>query len=245
MTIEIVYSSQLVEDSGVKMISYAEAGVGKTVLLATLPRVVIISAEGGLLSLKKENLDRIYGASGLPYATDFMTIVVKTPNDVKEAYEWCIHPDTQQYFDSIGIDSLSEIGELALAHYKPLHKDPRKAYGDMQDFVLEYVKKFRDIPGKHVYMSAKMGKEKDEITGQFLWGPKMPGQQLGPALPYLFDEVFRYQIMTAADGSKARVLQTQPGLSDSAKDRSGALAEFEYPHLGCIINKIKAKKETV
>lgn len=245
MAIEIVYSSQIVADSGVKMINYSDAGVGKTALLATLPRPVIISAEGGLLSLAKDNLDRIWGPSGLPYLTDFMTIVVKNMTQLDEAYAWVTHPDTQQHFDSIGIDSLSELGEIALAEYKPRHKDPRKAYGDMQDKILEMVKKFRDIPGKHVYMSAKMGKEKDEITGQFLWGPKMPGQQLGPALPYLFDEVFRYQIMAGPDNTRQRVLQTQPGLSDSAKDRSGALAEFEYPHLGCIINKIKAKKESV
>jgi hypothetical protein len=241
MAIQVVYSSTLVEDAGVKMINYAEAGIGKTALMATLPRPVIISAEGGLLSLKKENLDRIFGPSGLPYATDFMTIVVKSLQDLEDAYQWCIHPEMQQYFDSIGIDSLSEIGELLLAEYKPKHKDPRKAYGDMQDKTLEYVKKFRDIPGKHVYMSAKLGKEKDEVTGQFLWGPKMPGQQLGPALPYLFDEVFRYQVMPDANNQKQRVLQTQPGLNDSAKDRSGALAEFEFPHLGYIINKIKAK----
>lgn len=241
MAIQVVYSSQIVADSGVKMINYAEAGMGKTALMATLPRPVIISAEGGLLSLQKENLDRIFGPTGLPYSTDFMTIVVKTVAELEEAYAWCIHPDTQAHFDSIGIDSLSELGEIALAEYKPKHKDPRKAYGDMQDKILEMVKKFRDIPGKHVYMSAKLGKEKDEVTGQFLWGPKMPGQQLGPALPYLFDEVFRYQVMPGADGSKKRVLQTQPGLNDSAKDRSGALAEFEFPHLGYIINKIKSK----
>lgn len=241
MAIQVVYSSQIVADSGVKMINYAESGMGKTALMATLPRPVIISAEGGLLSLKKENLDRIFGPTGMPYVTDFMTIEVKTVQDIEDAYQWCMHPEMQQHFDSIGVDSLSELGELVLAEYKPKHKDPRKAYGEMQDKVLEIVKKFRDIPGKHVYMSAKLGKEKDEVTGQFLWGPKMPGQQLGPALPYLFDEVFRYNIMPDANGGKARVLQTQPGLSDSAKDRSGALAEFEYPHLGYIINKIKSE----
>lgn len=241
MAIQVVYSSTIVDDAGVKMINYAESGMGKTALMATLPRPVIISCESGLLSLKKENLDRIFGPTGMPYLTDFMTIVIKSMQDLEEAYQWCVHPEMQQHFDSIGLDSLSEIGEIALAEYKPKHKDPRKAYGDMQDKVLEYVKKFRDITGKHVYMTAKLGKEKDEVTGQFLWGPKMPGQQLGPALPYLFDEVFRYQLMPDANNQKVRVLQTQPGLNDSAKDRSGALAEFEFPHLGYIINKIKAK----
>lgn len=241
MAIELVYSSQIVEDSGVKILTYSDAGIGKTVLVASLPRPVLVSAESGLLSLKKENLDRIYGPTGLPYTTDILTMQVTTLEQFEEAYQWCVHPDTQQHFDSIALDSLSEIGEKVLAHYKPQHKDPRKAYGDMQDKVMDLVKKFRDIKSKHVYMSAKMGKDKDEVSGQLLWGPSMPGQKLGPQLPYLFDEVFRYQIMQGADGSKTRMLQTQPGLNDSAKDRSGALAEFEFPHLGYIINKIKAK----
>jgi hypothetical protein len=241
MAIELMYTQQIVEDSGVKILTYSDAGVGKTVLVATLPRPVLISAESGLLSLRKENVERIFGPTGLPFSDNILTIQVTTLEQLREAYQWVVHPDSQQYFDSVALDSLSEMAEKILAHFKPLNKDPRKAYGEMQDEVMDLIKKFRDIKGKHVYMSAKMGKDKDELTGQLLWGPSMPGQKLGPQLPYLFDEVFRYQIVTGQDGAKTRMLQTQPGLNDSAKDRSGVLNEFEFPHLGYIINKIKAK----
>ena len=54
-----VMSSQLAVDAGVKILCYGEAGVGKTVLLATLPRPVLISAESGTLSLQVQNLDRV------------------------------------------------------------------------------------------------------------------------------------------------------------------------------------------
>ena len=234
-----VMSSQLAVDAGVKILCYGEAGVGKTVLLATLPRPVLISAESGTLSLQVQNLDRVWAPIGQPYTRDIMTFVISTLQDLEDAYQWCIHPEMQQHFDSIAIDSLSEVGEKILAHYKPLNNDPRKAYGEMQDEVLILIKKFRDIPNKHVYMSAKLGTDKDEGTGSRYFGPSMPGQKLGPQLPYLFDEVFRYAIILDGQGGKTRVLQTSPDASYTAKDRSGHLAEFEYPHLGYIINKIK------
>lgn len=237
--VQPIMSSQLVQDQGVKIVTYAESGIGKTVLVASLPRPVLISAERGALSLSKQNLDRIYGPTGLSYTSDIPVLQIETLKDLEDAYTWCTHPDMQQHYDSIAIDSLSEIAEKCLAHFKPLHKDPRKAYGDMQDNMMDVIRKFRDITGKHVYMSAKLGKDKDEVSGQTLFGPSMPGTKLGPQVPYLFDEVFRYQIMNDGQGGKTRMLQTQPGLSDVAKDRSGTLAEFEFPHLGYIINKIK------
>lgn len=234
-----VMSSQLAVDAGVKILCYGEAGVGKTVLLATLPRPVLISAESGTLSLDVNNLDRVWQPTGQPYARDVITFVISTLQDLEDAYNWCIHPDMQQHFDSIAVDSISEVAEKILAHFKPLNKDPRKAYGEMQDEVLLLIKKFRDIPGKHVYMSAKMGSDKDEQTGAKYFGPSMPGQKLGPQLPYLFDELFRYTTVPDGQGGKTRVLQTAPDPSYTAKDRSGRLAELEYPHLGYIINKIK------
>ena len=237
--VQPVMSSQLVKDQGVKMVVYSESGIGKTMLIATLPRPVMISAEKGSLSLSKENLDRVFGPTGLPYVTDIPVLTIETLQDLEDAYKWCTHPEMQQYYDSIGIDSITEIAEKCLRHFKPLHKDPRKAYGDMQDNVMNVMTQFRDIANKNVYMAAKLGKDKDEVSGQTYWGPSMPGTKLGPQVPYLVDEVFRYQVMSDGQGGKTRVLQTQPGLTDVAKDRSGTLSEYEFPHLGYIINKIK------
>ena len=43
-------TAQAVLDTGVKMLVYGESGMGKTMLTATLPRPLLISAESGLLS---------------------------------------------------------------------------------------------------------------------------------------------------------------------------------------------------
>ncbi len=39
--------------NGVKVLVYGAAGVGKTALIATLPSPIVLSAEGGLLSLQE------------------------------------------------------------------------------------------------------------------------------------------------------------------------------------------------
>ena len=49
--------------SGVKLLVYGAAGVGKTALIATLPSPIVLSAEGGLLSLQSADLPYIDVAS--------------------------------------------------------------------------------------------------------------------------------------------------------------------------------------
>jgi hypothetical protein len=209
---------------GVKILVYSEAGAGKTVLASTAPNPLIISAEAGLLSLRD---------------TDIPVIVVHSIEDLNEAYEWCTKSPEAAQFDTICLDSITEIAEVVLATAKRLAKDPRQAYGEMQEKMTTLVKAFRDIQGKHVYMSAKMEPQKDEMTGIVKYSPSMPGTKLGPQLPYLFDEVFRLGVGKNDEGQFFRYLQTNPDLQYVAKDRSGALGTWEQPNLSEIITKIQ------
>ena len=45
-----------IAQNGVKLLVYGQAGAGKTSLIATLPSPIVLSAEGGLLSIKDANL---------------------------------------------------------------------------------------------------------------------------------------------------------------------------------------------
>lgn len=236
---EFTTTSQATLDAGIKVFVYGEAGIGKTALVSTLPEPLLISAESGLLSLRKSNIERIYGANQPGICYDVPTIVIRTVQDMKDAYSYVATNSQALQFKTIALDSLSEIAEVFLKDQKNVQKDPRKAYGEMQDFIMDYVRAFRDLPGRNVYMSAKMESSKDELSGIVKWGPSMPGQKMGPQLPYLFDEVFRMCAGKAADGKEFRYLQTQPDLQSVAKDRSGALSPMEYPHLGALFNKIK------
>lgn len=238
MALEFALTDQIATDSGIKILAYAESGIGKTMLCATAPDPIILSAESGLLSLKKTNIERIHGVNTPGISYNIPVIYIRTIADLQDAYRWLTESKDAAPFQSVCMDSLTEIAETVLTNAKKVAADPRQAYGAMQDHMISLVKSYRDIVGKNVIMLSKMEKEKDEVSGAMLYGPTMPGKKTGPALPYLFDEVFRMGI--AKDKEKEfRFLQTQPDLQYTAKDRSGTLAAFEPPNLTHIINKIR------
>jgi len=208
---------------GVKIVVYGLAGMGKTTLCATCPSPIIASAESGLLSLARHNL---------PY------IEIKTMQDLREFYQWAkSSTECRQNFQTLCLDSVSEIAEVVLTAAKAKNKDGRMAYGDLIEEMTKVIKEFRDLSGYHVYMSAKQERLKDEASGVFINQPMMPGSKLGQAVPYLPDEVFKLDVEGTGTNSY-RLLRTQPDFLNMAKDRSGVLDPIEEPNLGKIINKI-------
>lgn len=208
--------------NGVKILVYGHAGAGKTSLIPTLPAPVILSAEGGLLSI---------AGADLPF------IEVKDMASLHEAYRWLLESKEAEQFASVALDSISEIAEVVLNSEKKLTKDPRQAYGAMQEQMTDIIRSFRDLPGKHVYFSAKCEKQADE-TGRLLYSPSMPGNKMGQSLPYFFDEVFALRLERGEDGQPVRALMTQGDGLWQAKDRSGRLDAWEAPDLGAVIRKI-------
>ena len=208
--------------NGVKLLVYGAAGAGKTTLIRTLPRPVIISAEAGLLSLVGEDL---------PY------VEVSNMTELKDAYAWAASSDEAKSFESIAIDSLSEVAEVVLNHEKKVAKDPRQAYGAMQEQMTDIIRAFRDLPGRNVYMSAKCEKATDEM-GRVSYAPSMPGNKTGQQLPYFFDEVLALRVEKDADGVPQRALMCASDGLWTAKDRSGRLDAWEAPDLGAVIRKI-------
>lgn len=211
--------------NGIKVLVYGGAGVGKTRLCATAPAPVILSAESGLLSLRQYHL---------PF------IEINSLASLSEAYKWALSSGEARQFATVCIDSISEIAEVILAAERGNTRDPRKAYGEMAMQVMQLLRDFRDMPGKNVYFSAKMGRYTDQYSGMVLWGPLMPGQQLDQQLPYFTDEVFHLGNYPQQDGTLLAALRTRPDNQYQAKDRSGALDLWERPDLGYIFNKIAA-----
>ncbi len=121
---------------GVKLLVYGAAGAGKTSLVRTLPKPIVLSAEGGLLSLADEDI---------PF------IEISSVSDLQDAYSWLTGEEGSEY-QSICLDSISEIAEVVLNYEKKHAKDPRQAYGAMQEQITDLIRAFRDIQGKHVYL---------------------------------------------------------------------------------------------
>jgi phage nucleotide-binding protein len=220
MAISIKRTRELAQN-GVKLLVYGQAGAGKTSLIRTLPNPLVLSAEAGLLSIQD---------------ADLAYIEIKTIEDLREAYSYIVGEGSAS-FESIALDSISEIAEVILNAEKKATKDPRQAYGAMQEQVSDLIRAFRDIPGKHVYMSAKLEKSQDEM-GRLLYAPSMPGNKTGQQLPYFFDEVLALRVERDAEGNVQRALMCDSDGLWQAKDRSGKLAAWEAPDLGAIIEKI-------
>jgi phage nucleotide-binding protein len=207
--------------NGVKVLVYGQAGAGKTTLIKTLPNVVVLSAEGGLLSIQDADL---------PY------LEITSMADLMESYEWLSSSEAKN-FQSVALDSISEIAEVCLNTEKKIAKDPRQAYGSMQEQMADVIRAFRDLPGRHVLMTAKLEKATDEM-GRILYSPSMPGNKTGQSLPYFFDEVLALRVEKDADGVSQRALMCDSDGLWIAKDRSGKLSTWESPDLGEIIRKI-------
>ena len=204
----------------IKVLVHGAAGSGKTRLCATTGgKTLIINAEGGLLSLRGTNID---------------VFTVKSIDDMRNIYSYLL---ADKSFQWVCLDSISEVAETVLAHEKKQTKDPRKAYGELQDVMSEMIRCFRDLP-KNVYFSAKQERTKDETTGQIFWGPSMPGQKLGQSLPYYFDLVFALHNWKDETGAIQSALQTRRDATYEAKDRSGALELAEPANLSAIYAKI-------
>jgi energy-coupling factor transporter ATP-binding protein EcfA2 len=207
--------------NGVKLLVYGHAGAGKTTLAASMPRPIIISAEGGLLSIQ---------GAALPY------IEVSSMETLREAFDY-VSGEHGAEFDSIVLDSISEIAEVVLIHEKAVNKDGRAAYGEMAVQMTSIIRAFRDLPGKHVLMTAKVEKSQDE-TGRILYSPSMPGNKVGQSLPYFFDEVLALRVEKDAEGVAQRALMCDSDGLWLAKDRSGKLDAWESPDIGAVIAKI-------
>jgi len=223
MAINLKTTKSLVASSGVKLLDYGQAGAGKTSLIPTLPNPVVLSAEGGLLSI---------AGADVPY------IEISDMASLREAWSWLAESDEAKAFQSVALDSISEIAEVVLNTEKKNTKDPRQAYGAMQEQMADIIRAFRDLPGRHVYMSAKLEKTQDEMA-RILYSPSMPGNKTGQQLPYFFDEVLALRVERDADGNTQRALMCDGDGIWLAKDRSGRLEMWEAPDLGAIIRKIE------
>ncbi len=221
-----VTSTKDVAGNGVKVLTYSRAGVGKTKLSATAPKPIIISAEAGLLSLQDDKVD---------------IIEVESVEDIMEAYIFLTESKDAEKYETICLDSLTEIAEVMITEYKSQEKDARQAYGRLNDDMSSFIRSFRDLKGKHVYFTAKEQRIVDDATGITTYMPGMPGKTLLNGLSFFFDEVFAMQIGRLEDGTKYRYLQTAPTPRYEAKDRSGRLDEKEEPNLTKIFAKIESK----
>jgi len=206
MGITITTLDEAISESYPKVILYADAGVGKTTLVGTFPgKILILSAEGGLRSLK------LFPASTRKRIS---VAEVSTTDDLRDAYEKIQSGAVS--VDWLVLDSISEIAEMALREYKSKDKDPRQSYGKTDDDVTDMLRRFRDLPCGVIFI-AKEHVIKREVGDMEIdyYGLLLPGQRLTTNVPHLVDEVWRM----VAKGDKRMIITRNDGRS-RAKSRT-------------------------
>lgn len=198
---------------GVKVLVYGQSGAGKTKLIETANNPIIISSESGLLSL-----------SGL----DLPVYEIKTEQDLDAVYLAVKKSD----YDTVCIDSLSDIAETLLDGFLEVNKDGRAAYGLINKVIAKNIRRFRDLKGKNVYFTCK--ESRTEINSVLFNQPSMPGTSLTNNVPYFFDLVLRLVV----NGKGDRTLHTKTNFTQVCKDRSGKLDKTEDANLQAIFDKI-------
>jgi GTPase SAR1 family protein len=215
------------QNFGVKAIVYGPAGTGKTPILNSAPRPVLLATEAGLLSMR---------GSKIP------TYEAYTSQRVDEFFKWFFNSTETKNFDTLGIDSGSQMADIYLnAALKGTSKAGNKkhgmaAYGEMATETMEHLRTLFYTRQKHVYLICK--EQIADVEFQSLRRPYFPGQVLPVDVPHLYDFILRLA-KTNVPGMVGEQLafQCNGTMNIMSRNRTGNLNDFEEPHFGKLVAK--------
>lgn len=217
----------LVSKSGVKILIYGGAGTGKTRAAVTAPKPLVVAVENGLLSIQNENVPVFdcRGKNGLAAFAQFI--------------QWVQSPESRQ-FETIIIDSWSELATQLLNSEIPKCKDPRQAYGIMAEKMMNWAYLLvNQIPHNIVFICKQECVSNNNISYH---QPSLEGKKLYTEFTHLIDVILRFQpkrFVVQGKSQEFMVASVKNQPDYIARDRSGRLFEDEPQDLSLIIGKIK------
>lgn len=237
MTISVQSTQGYMQRGGIKMMVYGKRAVGKTPLLATAPKVLILATEAGLASVRTHNL---------PY------IEVRTRQDVKDIINWLRVPSNIAKYDTIALDGISYLSHTIFSEIaqKAKHNNKVQYYGELIDVLMPLVELLANEIKKNVVFTAWQGDVYHPVTETIIGcEPHTAGKALANYLMHFFDVTAHMQKhaqqVQAADGSvqtqQIPYLQTGEANGVFARDRTGKLDLFEPANLTAIFNKLSAQ----
>ncbi len=227
-------ASSFAANCGVKCICYGPAGSGKTPVINTAPSPVLLICEPGMRSMRNSNVPAWEGYS---------------VEKIDEFFKWIFESKEAMKFDTVCIDSVSQMAEIFLMNELVRNRDGRKVYGEMSAKVMKHLYGLFFMQNKHAYLIAKQDSEENVqvsfgptglpvTTSTFKKRPYFPGKDLNIKVPHLYDGIFHldYVNIPGVVGQQ-RAFRTTPTNEISARDRSGLLAMYEPPDLTTLFKK--------
>lgn len=209
-------ANEFAQKYGCKTICYGPPGTGKTPIINTAPRPVLLACEPGLLSMRGSNV---------PTFTAF------EPKRIDEFFDWVTGSSEINNFDTIGIDSVSEMAGIYLVEGLRKNKHGMAAYGDMAENTEKQLRKIYFMKNKHVYAIGKQ-----EINNGYK-RPYMPGQYLPVNFPHLFDYILHLDIQNVPGVGQVKAFRCNGDMQTMARNRTGNLNDFEPPNLMQLFQK--------
>lgn len=206
---------------GAKTVVYGPPGTGKTPIINTAPRPVLLCIEPGMLSMRTSNVPTWAGFNA---------------KLIDEFFDWVLKSNEARNFDTICVDSLSQMSEVILEEELGRNRDGRKAYGEMSRRVMKHVNGIFFAQQKHTYLICKQAVVDD--NGGRMFKPYFPGQDLNVKIPHLFDVTMHLNVHNIPGVGQHKAFRTAPSLDAIARDRSGKLNEFEPCDLTALFNKV-------
>lgn len=205
---------------GVKAVIYGPPGSGKTPVLNTAPRPVLLACEPGLLSMRNSNVPTYLGY---------------TASAIDEFFKWFFNSAETKNFDTIAVDSTSQMAEIYVEEAIKNNKHGLKAYGEANTRTMEHLNGLYFTRFKHTYLIAK--EVWSEVDGMRMRMPYHPGKELPIKIPHRFDAILQLGIQNIPGYGQQKAFRCQGSLDTMARDRTGSLAEFEPPDFGKLVIK--------
>jgi len=213
-------AGEFAKNYGVKALIYGPAGTGKTPILNTAPRPVLLACEPGLLSMR---------GSKIP------TWEAYTAPRIDEFFRWFNTSAEAKNFDTIGVDSISQMADVYLQEAKKTEKHGLKQYGVMAENTISNLRSLYFTRYKHAYLIAK--EEILNLNGVSMRRPFFPGQMLNSDVPYMYDCILHLAKVPIPNVGEQLAFRCIGSYDVIARNRTGTLSEFEFPNFTDIINK--------
>lgn len=233
-----IENARSVNNQFIKAVVYGQSGAGKTTLAKTLAKYkpIILSLEGGLLSIAGEDIDVIDMTQD--DAGNVIPMHLRSAR-ITEAYQYLQAKEAREKYKTVFIDSITEIGQAV--HAAALKEFPERnqalpMWGEYGNRMKNLIRAFRDLPGYHVVFTCLSKIEKDEAGKRFA-AFDLSGS-IADRMPGFFDLVAYLRV----NEEGGRELLCAPTESVLAKDRSGKLAKIEPANLETVFAKILGGK---